>query len=380
MTQEPLSIVITGGGTAGHIIPGLAIAQKLRERTPEIKLTWIGVKGRSEEDLVPRHNLQLLTIPGKGLRRQVSGKAGWENLKALASNGAGIARSLRILRKIKPSLVLGTGGYVCFPVMLCARFLGIPTIVCEQNLSPGLTVRVVARFADRVALTYPQTATSLPKRTKTRVTGNPVAQELLVLDNQAARQALGLPAAQLILLVFGGSLGSTALNATIAEVVQHRQWLEQLSKTWFILHSTGQRKFAEVRNLASSERSYRPEPYIYENYKALAAADAIIARAGASTLAEITARGIPALLVPWRGAANDEQTRNARLLVNEGAAEMVAESDFNATSVMEFLQRLGSDAGLRTSMAERARSLGQGDAAAKVCDLIDEVIAERQRV
>ncbi|MBN2056154.1 undecaprenyldiphospho-muramoylpentapeptide beta-N-acetylglucosaminyltransferase [bacterium] len=370
-----MRFVISGGGTGGHITPGLAVAAALHRR-PGTELLWIGTAGRREADLVPRAGIPFQAIPGKSFKRGMSPRALVWNLLAVLAVSLGMLKSLRLLRRFRPHAVIGTGGYVCFPIVMAAKLLGLPAIICEQNSLPGLTVRVLSRFVDAVAVSYSSTRDLLPAARRIAHTGNPVAAELSTLRQDQARIDLELPADRLVVLVLGGSLGSVALNRVVSSAVATDRWRKDLARRWFIVHGTGQSKYAAVQAATGDAPSYQAMPYIYENFKALAAADAVISRAGATTIAEITTRGLPALLVPWPGAAHDHQTHNARLLDHEGAARCVSEDAFTPDSLLDFLAEM-TDSRQRARMAGKARAMSIPDAVERIISLIDEVRARR---
>ncbi len=376
MPRTPLRLMIAGGGTAGHVTPGTAVVEAIRRKSLPHVILWIGVTGRAEEDLVPRADIPLKTLRLKGLERSLalsgilrnaSTAIDWITLHPLLS-------ARKLILEFNPDLVLGTGGYVCAPVLTVARIMNIPTIILEQNSIPGLTVRLLSRWVDCVGIAYPDTGCLLTGRPVSLV-GNPISSSILTADRAEGMKAFNLDPSRKTMLVIGGSLGSSVLNDAIAEYLRMRG-TESLG--WQILHSVGKNKFDAYMQKTPSFPGYHPYAYIYAPALALATADVVLCRAGAMTLAELTARGVPAIVVPWPGAVRDHQTTNAKTLVHAGAAVMIRECELTGTRLVNTINSFISDPEQLDRMAAASRNLGNPRAADDVLQIILDMVDRRK--
>lgn len=356
-----MRVVLTGGGTGGHIYPALAIAAELRGA---IAVGYLGTERGLEARVVPAEGIPFFAVPATG----VLGKSPAAMARGALAAAAGLARASAVLRQLRPDVVVGTGGYVTGPVGLAAALLGISLFVLEENARPGITNRMLARFARHIAVPWAEAAAGFPAsvRTKVVVTGNPVRREVVSADRAAARSALGLDASAPVLLAVGGSQGAEALNeAVLAMVRGSAAWPAGAQLVW----ATGPRYHdAVVARLGPVPAWARILPYVHDMPQAYAAADVVLARAGAMTVAEVTARGVPAVLVPSPNVTGDHQTANARVLAERGAAVLLPE-----TRLGELAERVGallSDASRRDAMAAASRALGRPDAAATLAALV----------
>jgi UDP-N-acetylglucosamine--N-acetylmuramyl-(pentapeptide) pyrophosphoryl-undecaprenol N-acetylglucosamine transferase len=365
-------IVIAGGGTGGHTSPGLAVAARLRERGVDVE--WIGSKGGIEARRVPEAGVPFHTIPVGKLRRYWD----WQNVPDLAVRApAGLARSWRLLRRLRPALLLATGGFVALPPALAARTLRIPVVVHEQTSVPGLANRVAGRFARRIALTFPLTGSELP-RERAVLTGNPLRPELRDGSRSAACRRFSLEDAGPIVYVTGGALGSHRLNrdvgAALPKLLEHCQVIHQSgdNRTTGDLAWLGERARALPERL---RRRYALQPYVGAELRDVyAAAALVIGRSGAGTVNECCQLGLPALYVPLPGTSGDEQTANARLVEAAGGAVVFPQVSLTSDGLVEAVERLLGDPGGLAAMGERARSLAVPDAADRIVRLLFEVV------
>lgn len=368
--KKDLRVVLTGGGTGGHIYPAVAVGRRLLEVAPQAKIYYIGTARGLEKELVPKEGWPFYTVEAAGLTRQVSLAA----VKALLTTGKGYLQARRVLKKLKPDLVLGTGGYVCGPVVLAAAHLGLPTVIHEQNAYPGLTNRLLARVADRVCLTFPQSARYFPAGSKMVETGLPIRPQILAATREEGLRALALPDGFRVLVV-GGSQGARSINQAMLEVYDRLK--DRRDVHW--LHVTGPASYEEYRQELAA-RGIDPVaygnitlvPYVYQMEYALSVADLVIGRAGASFLAEITAKGLPAILIPYPFAAENHQEFNARAVAEKGGAVLVKEKDLSGAILAEHVRNLADRPEERARMAAGARALGKPDAADRI---IAEVLA-----
>ncbi|MDR3037011.1 MAG: undecaprenyldiphospho-muramoylpentapeptide beta-N-acetylglucosaminyltransferase [Coriobacteriales bacterium] len=359
-----MKIVVTSGGTAGHVNPALAVAQELREAGHE--LVFAGTPQGLEARLVPAEGFDYVAFKAAGFNRR-------KPLTLLSSSfaiAASAAKARTWLRAVKPSVVVGFGGYVSIPVGLAASWLGIPLAIHEQNSTSGMANRFLAKRARLVALTYASAAKDFKISTEPVCVGNPVRASLLTANRAAARASFGIPPDATVLLAFGGSLGAQHINEALVARAAYLLSLDRLH----ILHVTGTRDFPQIEAMvarigAAADRWHLID-YCDRMGDAYAAADAVLSRAGATTLAEIGALGIPALLVPYPHAAADEQTANARVLVEAQAADMVADGDLDGLVFTERLARLVTDEVYRGDMRRAARALGGSTAREDLARLI----------
>ncbi len=369
--MDTFRIVVTGGGTGGHITPGIAVVEKIRSRVSNVRVLWVGAEGRKEEDLVPRHDIPLVTMNLQGLQRSFSASALWRN-SMLALRWLTLAPVLKaraILREFAPNVILGTGGYVCAPVLLAGSMMGIKTWVLEQNSVPGLTVRFLSRFVTGVGIAYEITRSYLPDSCSVRLVGNPVSEDFLTVSAEEGRRLYGLNPDLKTLLVIGGSLGSTALNKVIYDLLLSGDSGSAYSG-WQILHSVGLNKFESIPENLKHIPNYHPHAFLYRPEAALAAADLVLCRAGAMTLAEVTVRGKAAVIVPWPKAVRNHQYTNAATLAAEQAAILLPESELTSAKLAILLNDFILHPDLLETMAQKSRQLGNPDAAEKITDLL----------
>lgn len=358
-----MRVVLTGGGTGGHIYPALSVARCLEGHD----LLYVGTADGPEATIVPRAGLTFQSVPSRKLSRRPSPGA----VAALAVSAWGVLRAMALLRSWKPDVVLGTGGYASAGIMFAAAVLRIPTVVHEANVAPGRVNRLLARLCDRVALTYSASARFFPAG-KTVVTGLPVRPELTHADPANAIRTYGLAPNVPTLVVSGGSGGAQTLNRAVLAA------LPALGSLGIqVVHQTGKTHCEEVREAAGELPSfYQLAPYVEDMPSLLAAASIIVCRAGSSTLAEVTAVGIPAITVPYPFAVADHQTSNAQALAEAGAAVLVRDAELTGERLVQEVGALLADPARLTAMREASRAQGQPDAARRVADLL-EATAQR---
>lgn len=319
--------VISGGGTAGHVHPGLATAKALVAKGhPVNSVLYVGSSRGIEKELIPPAGFELVTVSGEGIPRRNIFSA----LKAVLKIARGTVQAIQLLRKRKPKVVLALGGFACIPCAIAAAVLRIPVVVHEQNAVPGLANRVISRWAYRSAVSFG--GTPLQKAVHT---GNPVREEILdmrKIEQATARATLGVPKENTLIVVTGGSLGAYRLNRAVMESVP----LLISEKNLTIYHIVGSRDWNEVA--ASGEdlnqyTDYRPVEYEYDMPTVLRAADLVISRAGGSITAEIAVLGVPAILIPLPNAPGDHQTANAQSLVQSGSAILIADKECDGKRV-----------------------------------------------
>jgi len=358
-----LSVLIAGGGTGGHLYPGIAVARELLARVADAKVTFVGTAAGIEARVIPREGFQLELIRSAGLK----GKSIGGLVRGLVLLPLGALDAALIIGRTRPSVVLGVGGYSSGPVVMLAAIRGIPTLLMEQNAIPGATNRSLARFVKAAAVTYEQTVSFFGR--KAFVTGNPVRPEFF--ETQGAYDVHSRPPGAARVLVFGGSQGAHAINMAMVEAAAR---LAATTPRLAITHQTGERDVEMVRDgYRSAGLEARVEPFLFAMEREMKSADLVVCRAGATTLAELTAAGRPSILIPLPTATDDHQRRNAEALVAQGAARMIEQRELTGERLASEIERLAGDAGARLEMGRRARSMARPDAAKAIVDKVLEL-------
>ena len=352
-----LRVVIAGGGTGGHLYPGIAVAREILRRVPDASVTFAGTARGLEARAIPREGLELDLLRSAGLK----GKSLMARLRGASLIVPGLLDAWRIVSKRRPHLVLGVGGYSSGPVVLMAWLRGVPTMVLEQNAIPGLTNRLLARVVRAAGVTYDETLTFF--RGRGFVAGNPVRAEFFTAvseydDRRRPRRVL----------ILGGSQGAHAINlafvASAAKLVRQYPDLE-------IVHQTGERDVDDVRRrYADAGIPARAESFLDPVVREVMAADLLICRAGATTLAELAAAGRPAVLIPFAAATDDHQRRNAQVLVDAGAAVMVEERELGGSALAETVAALVGDQVRLEGMARAMRTFARPRAAEEIVEKV----------
>ncbi|HHV07013.1 MAG TPA: undecaprenyldiphospho-muramoylpentapeptide beta-N-acetylglucosaminyltransferase [Firmicutes bacterium] len=357
-----MKVLFAGGGTGGHVYPALAVAQLLTERDSNTEVLFVGTQKGLEHDLVPKAGFKLETVAAAGLKRRLT----LANLGVLGSNLRGFVQALKIVRRFRPHVVVGTGGYVAVPVVLAAAWLRVPILLHEQNALPGLANRFLSRFAACVAVSYEQAIDYFPQARRIIVSGNPVRAGVWQKSRSEGRHCLELDDSARLILVFGGSRGARPI--TEATVAAAKRLLTDPKIVLLLVTGTADFVTIEekVRRLgiqAQQAGKMLVRPYLYNMEDALAAADVVVTRAGATTLAEITARGIPAVLIPSPYVTANHQEHNARALADNQAAVMIKQQELTGELLADTLQTLLADSERLANMTAAARALGRRDAA-----------------
>jgi len=353
-------IAIAGGGTGGHLFPGVAIAEEFRRRDRNSNVLFIGTKRGLEARVLPPIGFDLATLDVEG----VKGRGLVRSVAALAKIPRSLLQSRRIIHGFAPDIVIGVGGYASGPAVLAAHFMGLPTAIAEQNAIPGETNRILGRFADRIFVSFPETARRF-RPDRVRVTGNPIRAAIAGGERRSRK-----PGEPFTVLVFGGSQGAHRINLAVPEALPH---LADMKERLRIIHQTGKDDLEMVKK-GYGDQSMGAEvlPFITDMASAYGKADLLVCRAGATSIAEITASGKAAIFIPFPHAVNDHQTKNAELLVNRGAAELIPESNLSGESLSGVIRRLAGNPAVIEDMGRKAGELGNARAAA---DIVDECIA-----
>lgn len=358
-----MRIVLSGGGTGGHIYPALAVAKQALQQMPDCELLYIGSNRGLEKELVAKEDIAFESIEITGFRRKLS----WDNIKTIIRFLRGVRRVRKLLKKFKPDIVIGTGGYVCGPVVFAAAKLGIPTLLHEQNVIPGLTNAFLSRYANTVMVSFAGSQMNFPKAKHVVYTGNPRASQVVSADAGRGRSSLGLNEQDRLIVIVGGSGGAKAINDAMAELAPFIQKNEQFRFLFITGQSYYDNTFTRIREqLSTIPEHLLIKPYIHNMPEVLAATTLIIGRAGASSLAEITALGIPSILIPSPNVTNNHQEANARWLEKEGAAKVILESELNGEFLYNSILKIADDAIRYENMSKQAKRLGKPDAASAI--------------
>lgn len=358
-SPSAISVIIAGGGTGGHIFPGVAIAQEFRRRNPQTQILFVGTARGLETKIIPREGFKLELIEVAALKRVGLLK----RIKSLLLLPKSFLAVRSLIRQIKPDVVIGVGGYASGPVVLVAALMGVPTLVAEQNALPGFTNRVLARFVDAAALTFEEAKKYFGG--KAVITGNPVRAEFFSISPKQTEEMVHL-------FITGGSQGARAVNLAMIDALP---LLFEDRGRLSITHQTGEHDYDKVR-AAYLEIGWKAEvkPFIEDMISELAKTDLVISRAGATTVAELAAAGKPALMIPFPFAADDHQRKNAEAVERAGAGRMILQAELTPERLAQELLWLVNDPQQLARMAEASRTLGHPDAAARVVDLAEMIV------
>ncbi|MBU9720441.1 MULTISPECIES: undecaprenyldiphospho-muramoylpentapeptide beta-N-acetylglucosaminyltransferase [Bacillaceae] len=361
-----MKVLVSGGGTGGHIYPALALIRTIKKHDENSEFLYIGTENGLESKIVPNEQIPFKTINISGFRRKLS----FENVKTIYRFLSGVKKATNYIKEFKPDVVIGTGGYVCGPVVYAAAKKGIPTIVHEQNSVPGLTNKFLSKYVDNIAISFEDSAKFFPKE-KVVLTGNPRAQEVVQASKKEGKSkisCLGLSDKKKTVLVVGGSRGAKPINDAVLQTLN--KWS---SKEYQCLYVTGEVHFENIQKEIGESGKVENivcVPYIHDMPLVLKEVDLIVARAGATTLAEITALGLPSILIPSPYVTNNHQEKNARSLVDVGAAKLILEKEMSAEKLMSEIDHILGNEGVWTKMREGALKIGKQDAGDELYHLI----------
>lgn len=365
-----MKVVVSGGGTGGHIYPALALMRYLEKDTP-VEFLYIGTERGLESKIVPQAGYAFTSIKIQGLRRSLS----LENLKTAYYMMTSIHKAKKILREFQPDVVIGTGGYVCAPVLFAASRLGIPTIIHEQNSVAGVTNKFLARWVSKIAICFEDVSKDFAKYAeKVELTGNPRGQEVVEVEKNPHYLAeLGINTTKPIVVIFGGSRGAEKLNKSFVDALTAFE-----GKNYHVVMVTGEIHYDKINNQITSLQQTLPNvslfPYIKDMPQLFQNVDLVICRSGATTLTEITALGLASVLIPSPYVTNNHQEANARSLVNQGAAEMILERDLSAETLVASIDEIMENEERRLAMAQAAKQMGIIDASRRLESMIQELI------
>lgn len=359
-----MKILVTGGGTGGHIYPALAFVKYVQSIDPTASFMYVGATRGLENKIVPQMDIPFKTLEIQGFKRSLS----FENIKTVQLFLKSIRQAKKILQDFQPDIVIGTGGYVSGAVVYAAAKMKIPTIVHEQNSVPGMTNKFLARYVDKIGVAFEDAKAYFPAA-KTVLVGNPRAQEVANQTPSTILRTYNLDPQKKTVLIFGGSQGALKLNQAVLEALA-----TLATKDYQILYASGERYYEEIEEtIGMTKDSFKQisiQPYIDQMAEVMANSDLLIGRAGATSIAEFTALGLPAILIPSPYVTNDHQTKNAQSLVKAGAVTMIKDDQLNGDTLVAAIDAIMSDDAKRQHMAQASKAQGIPDAAKRLYDLV----------
>lgn len=365
-----MRVVVSGGGTGGHIYPALAFMRYL-EKQEDVEYLYIGTKRGLESKIVPQAGYAFESIKIKGLKRSLS----LENLKTAYYMVTSVIKARKILKEFKPDVVIGTGGYVCAPVLFAASLLKIPTIIHEQNSVAGVTNKFLAKWVNKIAICFEDVKKDFASYSdKVVLTGNPRGQEVVEIKKNPEYLALiGVQTDLPIVVIFGGSRGSERMNEVFVEALEGFA-----DKNYHVIMVTGEVHYDKINNQITNLEKSLPNvsvfPYIKDMPQLFQNVDLVVCRSGATTLTELTALGLASILIPSPYVTNNHQEANARSLVDQGAASMILEKELNAQTMLDEIDAILVDSHKKEAMASSAKKMGITDASVRLTSMIHEMI------
>ena len=374
-----MKFLFTCGGTAGHINPAVAVASSLQKMIPGCEVLFIGAENMMEMDLIPREGYAVRSVKITNLSRELSLTGLSHNVGTIKNVLLATAEAKRIIRSFRPDAVIGTGGYVCYPVIRAAYELHVPTLIHESNASPGLTTKMLSRVTDHIFVGFEDSVKAYSDPSRVEVTGTPVRAAFSEYTYESARKELGIEPEEKVILSVWGSLGAAHMNEVMLSMIPLLEEGE-----FRLIHCTGKRYYQRFMDSlyanapAEKKSGVEVREYIHDMPRIMRAADLILCRAGASTLSELAFMGKPSFLVPSPNVTNHHQEKNARVLEHAGAAKVFLEGEFTAVSLLKDIRSFFAVPALRKAMAENMASLSGGDCADKIACRILEIISKKR--
>lgn len=376
-----MRVLMTGGGTGGHVNPALAIANTIKMNIPDSEIAFVGTERGLENDLVPKAGYELYHVDVRGFRRSFSLGSIAYNARAAWLAATSPIKAKKLIKEFKPDIVIGTGGYVCWPVLVAAARAKIPTAVHESNAVPGLAVRKLEPYVDRIFVNFAASADQLTAKEKIMQVGCPLNNGYGDMSREEARKKLGLPdTCRNYIVSFGGSLGADRMNAAALELIGG--YLNDHPETYFI-HATGAGHFDQV-NKKFTEAGFDKLPnvtlteYIYDMPVRMAAADLVISRAGAITLSELSRQGKAAVLIPSPNVTDNQQYKNAKVFSDGGGAVLIEEKDLGEGTLEDEVSALLSSPGRLREMSRRISGFSPKDSEKLIYDEVVRLVSENK--
>lgn len=353
-----MKVLLSGGGTGGHVYPAIAIANKIKEENPDAEIVFVGTEKGIESEIVPKYGYELRTVTVQGFKRKID----FDNVKRVFKLFKGLEQSRRIVKKFKPDVVIGTGGYVSGPVLFNASMGKVPAIIHEQNSFPGVTNKILAKMVTKVLTSFEDSHVRFPEETRNKLvlTGNPVRKEILISKKSNSRRKLGIQEDKKMVLCYGGSGGSRKINDSMKVVIRNL-----VNEDVAFIYATG-KNFYDGFMSDISDLQLKPYqkvvPYLEDMASALAACDIVIGSAGAISLAEITALGKPSIIIPKAYTAENHQEYNAKSIESKGAGIAILEKNLTAKTLNDTVFKLLGDRDLLIDMSNASKEIGKPEA------------------
>ena len=367
--------IIAAAGTGGHINPGIAIANKIKEKEKNSEIIFIGTNRGLENDLVPRAGYGLKTINAHGLERKLS----LQNFKNLFATYKSIGEAKKIMQSFKPDVLIGTGGYICVPTVMAAKKLGVPVVLHESNAFPGIAVKLFKKKANKILVGFKEAKERLDNRENIVVTGNPIKlkkQNYTEAQKVKIKQELGLKLDMPVVLVFGGSQGAQSINRSFIEIIVNKK-----NKNYQIMWAAGPEQYNKIKNKLNEinidiEKIENAKilPYIYNMEEVMNVADLVVCRSGAMTITEISVVGKPAIFIPFPFATENHQEYNARVLEKVGAAKIILDKDLNSEILGNTISKMVKNKDELKQMGENANKVAMPDVENRIYEEIKNVI------
>ena len=349
-----MKVIVVAGGTGGHIYPAIAIINKIKEKEKKVEFLYIGTSDRMEKDIIPKLGIKFVGIDMEGLNR----KNIFSNVRVIKKFNRAISQAKKIIKEFNPDVVIGAGGYITAPVLYAAHILKIPILIHEQNSIPGMSNKFIGKFANTICVSLPNSINLFPKN-KTVYTGNPRSEEIINVKKKL-KSTLGFNQDKKLVIVVMGSLGSTTMTKKIKELIPGFN-----NKAYQVLVITGKKYYDDYKDISVSE-NVKIIPFMDDLINLMKDSDLIISRAGASTIAEITAIGLPAILVPSPYVTNNHQYKNAKELEDAGACFIVTEEEFSRDKIINKIDKIFDNKGQYDTMVNNSRKLGISDSSTRI--------------
>ena len=371
-----MRVIMTCGGTGGHINPAIAIANTIKENIPDAEILFVGTKKGQEGKLVPREGYEIKFVKSEGIRRSLSPA----NIKAIIMSQISPFLAKKIIKEFKPDVVIGTGGYACWPILRAAAMMKVPCAVHESNAIPGMAVKMLQNSVDKILVNFARTADFLKRKDKVLQVGNPLRTAFGNMDKSAARAKIGLDDNELFVLSYGGSGGAEYLNQVAVELMTKHLGSRKDIK---FLHAAGARNYAEslerFNALGGSEvKNAELAEYIYDMHEKMAAADVVVCRAGAMTVSELSMMGKAAIMIPSPNVVDNHQYKNAKVLADANAAVLMEEKDVSADSLWAEIENLLVDTKKRGELEKNIKQFARLDANKVIFDEIMKLVEDRK--
>lgn len=370
-----MKVLLSGGGTGGHVYPAIAIANKIRDEHPDAEIIFVGTEKGIESEIVPKYGFELKTVTVQGFKRKID----FDNVKRVFKLFKGLEQSRKIVKKFKPDIVIGTGGYVSGPVLFNASMGKIPAIIHEQNSFPGVTNKILSKTVTKVLTSFEDSHKRFPEAREDKLvfTGNPVRKEILLSRKNIARKNLSISDEKRMVLCYGGSGGSRKINDAMRLVIKN-----MVNEDIAFIFATGKSYYDEFMG-SISDINLKPYqkvvPYLEDMANALAASDLVIGSAGAISLAEITALGKPSIIIPKAYTAENHQEYNAKSIEKQGAGIAILEKNLTPESLNTAVFKLLGDRELLVDMANASKTIGKPEAIDLIYDEIMKVYNSTQK-